>query len=561
MRAAFGEVARANVSSVSRLLRPVLWTRVPSRLLFAPQDLRAADPAQAAEMASGLYVFADRNPPAVPGRSPFEIQAPSWAWAEELYGFGWLRNLRASDTQQARDIAHALTVAALRSGRKVLERGVARHPPVVARRVIAMLAHSPLLLSGADHDFYHRYLRRIGRDAATLRVAMRDAAAPGERLICAIGLAYVGLSSAGLETQVKRASRVIAAELERQVLAEDAPLARNPSALVELLLDLIPLRLLYESRSLAPPEAIARAVSRARPILAFLRHPSGELALFNGAGPTQPGDLALIFSDEQDKEAAPAAPGYARLDAGGTVVIADVGKTPPLALSAGLHAAPLAFELSSGRNRIVVNAGAPLHPGPAQEAARKTKAHSTLVLQGASAGIPLEREEAVRGRWAPSYLVRRLGPVMLGGAREVRAVQSVEDGRPSLTAHHDGYKKAFGAIHTRTLRLSADGGELEGEDAVRFTKRWASRGAKAVLHFHLHPSVQAREEESGAGIVLDLPGGERWRFGAVGGTPRLAPSLFFAVTEGRRATSQIVVSLPKAEGDAGASLRWLFIRS
>ena len=512
-------------------------------------------------MVSGLFVFADRHPPAVPGRSPFEIEAPSWAWAEALYGFGWLRDLRATDTREARTIARALTNAAIRSPRRVLERGVARRPPVVARRVISMLAHSPLLLTDADHDFYHRYLRRIGRDALHLRRALTDSRAPGDRLSAAIGLAYAGLSAGGLEPQVRRASRVLEVELARQVVASDAPLARNPGALTELLLDLLPLRLLYESRSLPVPAGLDQALSRALPMLASLRHGNGEFALFHGAGPTRPGDLAILFSEDRASETGEGAPGFVRLEAAGTLVIADTGPVAPLPLSAGHHASPLAFELSSGANRIVVNAGAPPYPGPAQEAARRTPCHSTLVFEGESAGHLIEREDVARSGWAAASLARRLGPVIVGGARDVEATRSETEGARTLTARHDGWAAAFGATHTRTLRLSADGGELEGEDAIRFSGRTAWPGAKAVLHFHLHPSVQAREEEGGGGIVLDLPGGERWRFGATGAEPRLAPSLFFAVTEGRRATQQIVVPMPEATGDAGASLRWLLIRA
>ena len=560
VRAALAEASRAGGARMGRLFRLPRRARTPSRLLFAPQDLRAADPTVAAEIESGLYVFADRHPPVLPGRSPFEIEAPSWAWAEGLYGFAWLRDLDAAGTEAAKASARSLTIAALRSPRRILERGVARRPAVVARRAIAMLAHSPFILTGADHDFYHRYLRRIGRDAAILRQAMEEERAPRERLAAAIGLAYIGLASAGLERRVAPASRVIERELARQVLAEGAPIARNASALIELLLDLLPLRLLYGSRSLAVPANMTQAIERALPILATLRHGDGDLALFNGSGPARPGDLALIFSDDRAAIPAEEAAGYARLAAGETLVLVDAGKPPPLALSAGHHAAPLAFEMSSGANRIVVNAGSPPHPGPARDAARRTSAHSTLVLEGESAGALIDPEDRARAGRSASYLARRLGPVLVAGARETVGTCRNEDGARTLTGHHDGYRRDFGAVHTRTLRLKEDGSELEGEDAVRYAGRSAYPAARAALHFHLHPAVQAREEEGGAGIVLDLPGGERWRFGAVGATPRLAPSLYFAVTEGRRGTQQIVVDLPASTGDAGSSLRWLFIR-
>lgn len=560
VRAALAEASRAGAARAGRLLRWPRRARTPSRLLFAPQDLRAADPTVAAEIESGLFVFADRHPPVQPGRSPFEIEAPSWAWAEELYGFAWLRDLDAAGTEAAKASARALTIAALRSSRRVLERGVARRPAVVARRAIAMLSHSPFLLTNADHDFYHRYLRRIGRDAAMLRRSMERDRSPRDRLAAAIGLAYVGLASAGLERRVAPASRIIERELARQVLAEDAPVARNGSALIELLLDLLPLRLLYGSRSLAVPPGIAASIERALPILATLRHGDGGLALFNGSGLAHPGDLALIFSDDRIADPGEGTAGYARLAAGNTLVVVDTGKPPPLVLSAGSHAAPLAFEMSSGAQRIVVNAGSPPHPGPARDAARRTSAHSTLVLDDESAGILIDDVDRARGSRSTSYLAKRLGPVLLAGAKETVGTRGSQDGALTLTGHHDGYLHAFGAVHTRTLRLKEDGSELEGEDAVRFMGRSAYPAAKATLHFHLHPAVEAREEEGGAGIVLDLPGGERWRFGAIGATPRLAPSLYFAVTEGRRGTRQIVVDLPPAEGDAGSSLRWIFIR-
>ena len=55
----------------------------------------------------GIFVFAGRAV-ATGGRSPFDVEPPSRAWAEALYGFGWLRHLRAADTALARANARAL---------------------------------------------------------------------------------------------------------------------------------------------------------------------------------------------------------------------------------------------------------------------------------------------------------------------------------------------------------------------------------------------------------------------------------------------------------------------
>ncbi|MDF2689982.1 MAG: heparinase, partial [Microvirga sp.] len=73
---------------------------MPTRLLFAPQDLRTADPTIATDIYSGFFAFAGRAI-TTSGRSPFAFTPPSRAWGEALYGFGWLRHLRAAGTALA----------------------------------------------------------------------------------------------------------------------------------------------------------------------------------------------------------------------------------------------------------------------------------------------------------------------------------------------------------------------------------------------------------------------------------------------------------------------------
>jgi uncharacterized heparinase superfamily protein len=73
-----GRAARGQAAAVSSWLR--VATPVPTRLLFAPQDLRTADPTVAGEIYTGFFVFAGR-PLATGGRSPFDFRPPSRAGA------------------------------------------------------------------------------------------------------------------------------------------------------------------------------------------------------------------------------------------------------------------------------------------------------------------------------------------------------------------------------------------------------------------------------------------------------------------------------------------------
>lgn len=561
--AALREGTRAGLATGRRWLRGPARTLVPDRILFAPRDLRAADPAVAEDMAAGLYVFGDRTL-RIGRRSPFAEAAPSRDWAEDLYGFGWLRHLRAADTAEARALARALVLDALGPRRRDLDRGPAGAPKVVARRVGSLLAHSPLLLTGADPVLYRRYLATLGRDAATLRRAMREAAVPADRLAAAIGLCVASLACEGLENRLKGATRAISRELDAQILADGGHVGRNPGILLDLLLDLLPLRLLYASRALAVPPALDRAVDRMLPMLRFFRHGSGDLALFNGMGGTPASDLVnvLLQDDDRGAPALHAIPsGYDRLEAGATLVLVETGAAPPLAASAGAHAGGLSFELSHGTSRLVVNCGAPPHRGPLRDVARLTAAHSTLVLGGEASGTVVRGVPAAGEGWAERYLRARLGPVLLAGPGAAGAERgSDEMGASILSGHHDGYAGRLGAIHSRRLRLSQDGTEVEGEDTVAVSARGEGAG-DATLRFHLHPSVKAAVDEDGAIRILGSEG-DLWRFECEGGAaaPSLEESVFFAVPEARRPTRQVVVVLPPVRGGERVAARWRFRR-
>jgi uncharacterized heparinase superfamily protein len=532
--------------------RTPIWTRTPARLLIAPPDLRTADPTVADDVYAGYFVFAGRAL-ATGGRSPFDFEPPSPAWGEALCGFGWLRHLRAADTALSRANARALVDDFISRQRTPL----AKRVPVMARRLLSYLSQSPLVLDGADHAFYERFMRALGRDAGDLERASTESPLPLDRLTASIAVAYAGLSFDDAEALLKRATRRLSRELDRQILADGGHASRSPRLLVDLLLELLPLRQTYMTRGIDPPEALLRALDRMLPMLRMLRHGDGTLALMNGMGVTAADHLAtLLIYDEQRANPMRHAPlsGYARLQAGTGLVIADVGGAPPPAFSALAHAGPLAFELSSGTQRIVVNCGSPAGSrDDLRQAARATAAHSTATVADVSCARFLACEGLWLRRRLAGALQRRLGPLMLAGAAATAERRDAEGGL-EIRASHDGYRASHGVVHTRHLRLAPSGAALEGEDAFA-----AERGAHAIaVRFHLHPFVRASLAEDRGAVLLALPNGETWRFEADGIPAALEESVFFALIDGGRATTQIVLRLRAGERP---SVRWRFERA
>ncbi len=124
------------------------------------------------------------------------------------------------------------------------------------------------------------------------------------------------------------------------------------------------------------------------PALRFFRHQDGSLALFNGVGPTMPERIiSVLRHDETAGSPLTHAPysGYERLSMGSTTIIADTGLPPPVTASRDAHAGCLAFEMSSGRQRYIVNSGIDrFGPPEFRPLGRSTAAHSTATINDTS---------------------------------------------------------------------------------------------------------------------------------------------------------------------------------
>ena len=528
-----------------------LWPGRADRLIIAPHDLRTADATRAAEVYAGRFVFAGKIV-TCHGRSVFDLESPSDDWEVALLGFGWLRHLRAADTAITRANARSLVEDWISNPNR--KRAIGRRADVLARRVISFLSQAPLVLGDSDSKFYRRYLRALAREIRYLRYTMLDIPDGVPRLQVLIALCYASLCLANQARHIKTATRKLSDELQRQILPDGGHISRNPGALIELLIDLLPLRQTFAARNIAPPPALLNAIDRMMPMLRFFRHGDGNFALFNGMSGT-PSDLLATLLAYDDTHGMPmvAMPhtGYQRLEAGTTTVIMDSGTPPPPGVSHDAHAGCLSFELSSGLNRIVTNCGMPATGRDTWRVfARSTAAHSTLVCHDVSSCQFVELS-AMKRLLQGSLIVS--GPSSVGSSRE-----AVDNGM-LLTASHDGYLAKFGVIHQRVLMMAQDGARLDGEDSLTPAPGGRIRGdSDYALRFHLHPAVKASRLSDARGVMLVLPNREVWTFEALDDRVELEDSVFLAGNDGPRRTSQIVI---RQDSRHVSSIRWSFARS
>jgi uncharacterized heparinase superfamily protein len=522
------------LSALSAVRLPFL-PGAPDRLVIAPQDVRTADATRASEIYAGRFAFGGKVV-VCDARSPFEVPRPSDDWAVALHGFGWLRHLRAADSGITRANARALVDEWISlQGRAD---AAAKRPEVTARRIISWISQAPLVLDDSDVRFYRRFLRSLTRQVRQLRHTAADARDGVPRLLSMIALMYASLCMANQARHIKTTAKRLTDELDRQILPDGGHLSRNPGALIEVLVDLLPLRTVFTSRNVPPPPPLMGAIDRMMPMLRFFRHGDGNFALFNGMGPTRSDILSTIlaYDDARGTPVANAAhSGYQRLEANGTVIVMDTGPPPPMPVSQEAHAGCLSFELSAKLNRIVVNCGLPATGRDGwQQVARATSAHSTATFNDVSSC-----------RFIESGAIRRMlqGAPIIGGPRKVEAKREEgEDGALVLRTSHDGYSDKFGIIHHRAIALSVEGNRLDGEDMFNPDNgEISAEHDQFALRFHLHPSVKANRLQDSHGAMLMLPNKEVWTFNAYEDRIELEESVYLAGNDGPRRTMQIVI--------------------
>ncbi len=523
----------------------------PERILIAPPDLRVADPQLAQEFYHGRFALAGRLVE-TGGLSPFAVIPPTPEWEAALHGFGWLRHLKSADSELATANARALVDDWLQLFSKRLE-GLAWSPEVTAQRIIAWLQHSNLILLGADLQTYRKFMRSLAMQVRYLRTVASGMDDGEERLRARIALAYAALALPVSPPTARAAHRNLEYELKRQILPDGGHISRNPVAILELLADLLPLRQTYANGTESPPKALIEAVERMLPALRFFRHQDGNLALFNGVGPTMSERIiSVLRHDEIGGAPLTHAPysGYERLSMGGTTIIADTGLPPPVTVSRDAHAGCLAFEMSSGRQRYIVNSGIDrFGPPEFRPLGRSTAAHSTATINDTSSC----RFSLNAG------LSNMIGTPIIAGPSRVQRDRIEDTDRQGFVASHDGYARLFGIYHERRLILSHNGSVIHGAD--RFSRGdgmplKANGRNNITVRFHLHPSVETSFDENGL-IVLSADRDDTWVFSCFEVAPQLEDSIFFAGFRGPVTSTQIVLSFPASDFP---EVNWQFSR-
>jgi uncharacterized heparinase superfamily protein len=514
--------------------RHTLIGRAPADLRLRVGERWPGDAPRGTMILSGEIVLAGQLV-----RNPMPVWFPpeaGTAWLAAWHDFSWIADL-LSVGGGAKDAVRALVQSWLTDNTGWHQ--IAWRADVLATRIYSWIVHFDEIASReADRLLRRAMLVSLSAQLRHLgRTAVWELTGPA-RLRALKGL-VAGLVAFGHpQKRILRALQAIERELPVQLHPDGGHRSRNPSIQLDVLRDLVDTRSALRAGHIEVPGALQDAIDRMAPMVRFFRHGDRKLALFNNSIEEDGILVDLVLTRSETKGRAPAqAPltGFQHMQAGHSLVLVDIGKPPPAGFDEAAHAGPLSFEMSHGRERIVVNCGGYRGTQRAwRQVARSTAAHSVLVVADTNA-VEIN-DDGTLGRAPPT----------------IRCERAEEDGHQWIAVSHDGYRQKFGLTYARELYLAADGDDLRGED-----KLTGRPGVAFVVRFHLHPSVVPILMQDDSAVVLRLPSGLAWRLRAIGAELSLGESIYLGSGE-LKPTQQVMLS--GVTGPNGASIRWAIRR-
>jgi uncharacterized heparinase superfamily protein len=519
--------------AASRFYRHTLIGRVPAGIAVSIAQPWPGDPKRGIAITAGDIRSAGiLVPNPVFSRfPPTGSEQRDAAW----HGFEWISDVVAAGPA-VRDSARGLVQNWLAQEPDL--GSVAWRSDVLATRLFAWITHFDDIVGSKDPTFRRAVLASMAKQHRHLaRFAVWELGGAA-RLRALKGLIAGILALDGSSPRLTRALRVLGRQAAAQIFPDGGHRSRSPSVQLRVVQDLVDIRSLLRAAKIEPPPALQDAIERAAPMLRLFRHGDRRLALFNDSV-EEDGvliDLVLTQSETRGRGLTHAPDtGFERLQAAKSLVVVDTGTRPSPSFDTHSHAGALSFEMSHGRERIIVNCGAYRGANPNWwRVPRASAAHSVLVV--ADTNSTEIRDDGVFNR-APM---------------SVSCERSEHEGQHWISATHDGYRERFGLIYTRELFLAADGDDLRGED--RLTGR---PGANFAVRFHLHPSVEASLVDGETTAALRLPSGVCWQLRATGAELGLGESIYLGSGEAQK-TQQVVLSGSAAPG--GTTVRWALRR-
>ncbi|ESQ75783.1 heparinase II/III family protein [Asticcacaulis sp. AC402] len=483
--------------------RLTLKGRTPDGFLAAPHDGRPSQHLLGKAILSGRFLLCNARMSVQGSGDPWNRPSPTRAFGVELHRFSWLSSLLAHGDEGTRESVRLF----------ILWHKIFRNwtpftwgEEVLPRRLINLSLFARRMASLAAPDEVHLLAQSMAEQGRHLLRLSQQTPWAGQQSVALVLLGCVLSGRVGDGFRKKGLSR-LPKVLKKIVLPDGSHASRSPEQGLDLLYDLLLVEDALSQRGMAVPDYLDHYIDRLMRFVRTCSHPDGSLCAFQGSESILEDQVvpALVRTGQKAVAAIPNVlehGRYHRMTGRSLTVYVDAGesKTGVMGYAACDH--PMAFEVSGGRDKLIVQPG--WSPSQSdQQAFRIIGAGNTLTLSDRAVLSP------VSGRFGEMLNFGLEGPRYKLRSRRVEA----EDSGSLLEMEHEGWRDAFGLKHERRLYVDAQRDELRGEE--RLTPMETKQKDLPVesaftVRFLLHPEVQASLARDRKSVLLRGPGGRGW---------------------------------------------------
>ena len=481
--------------------RLTLKGRVPDGFLATPHDARPANALLGKAILSGRYTLANARMSVQGSGDPWNRASPTRAFAIELHRFSWLPHLMTQGDDGAKEAVRLFLL---------WQKTFRNWTPftwgeeVLARRLINLSIFARRLSNIAQPWEAHALAQSLAEQGRHLLRLHNNAAYQASRAVALVAIGCVLSGNVGDSFRRKGLKRLPKA-LRRCTLGDGSHVSRSPEQGLELLYDLLLLVDALSQRSQAVPDFIEDHIERLSRFVRTLSHPDGSLVSLQGAESLSEDQIlpALLHTEaktgnlpnvlEQGR--------FHRMLGRSLSVYVDAGEAKGGDFGFAACDYPMAFEVSGGRDKLIVSPGwSPMQSD-----------HQAFRVVGAANTLSLGDDLILKP------MAGKFGELLnftLEGLRykvRSRRVEAEESGT-LLELEHEGWRPRFGLKHERRLYVDAHRDELRGEERLTpmATKKELPASVPYAVRFLLHPEVQASLARDRKSILLRGPGGRGW---------------------------------------------------
>ena len=475
----------------------------------------------------GRYNFAGEEVHS-PNKPLWEPNGVGQWWLAEMHGFSWLRHFKARDGVTSRQYARALITDWIRDGHDKYN-PISWRIDILGKRLSSWISYSEMLKDGADREFLEKFYKLITTQSKHLnRIIQKNKNIP-EVFNALRGLIISGICLSSGEKRYNLSKNILLFALNNQILNDGCHISKRPSITLDILTDLIWIRsALKENDSLI--ETLDTYITKISHAIRALRLGDGSLLRSNGGKSYSRDAIDKVLDKTGIKlkskiSASMKSSGYERMAAGRSVILLDCSHKEN-----NFYHGALSFEMSFGRDRMIVNCGpTPYNNKKWEKALSSSAAHSTLVINNTNSSAN-ENSKIFK----------------------VNTKRELTSGFEIISSSHNGYENNYSAIHKRVLKLDSRGGLLQGIDNIISGPKLNFK-----IHFHLHPKINVRLTRNKERILLLIPSGG-WEFYISKNNTKLSlnieESIYVEDDEKIKKSNQFVIN--GETSNSGAQIEW-----